>query len=34
LAHVPENYRMPLILRYYGELGYDEIAQELGLEKN
>jgi RNA polymerase sigma-70 factor (ECF subfamily) len=34
IARLPENYRMPLILRYYGELSYEEIAQELGLEKN
>jgi RNA polymerase sigma-70 factor (ECF subfamily) len=29
-----ENYRVPLVLRYYGELSYDEIAEELGLERN
>jgi RNA polymerase sigma-70 factor, ECF subfamily len=29
-----ENYRVPLVLRYYGELSYDEIAHELGLERN
>jgi len=34
IARLPENYRVPLILRYYGELSYDEIAQELGLERN
>ena len=34
IAHLPENYRLPLVLRYYGELNYDEIAQELGLERN
>ena len=34
IARLPENYRVPLVLRYYGELSYDEIAQELGLEKN
>ena len=34
IARLPENYRLPLVLRYYGELSYDEIAQELGLEKN
>src|SRR5690242_21251586 len=34
IAHLPENYRVPLILRYYSELSYDEIAQQLGLEKN
>jgi RNA polymerase sigma-70 factor, ECF subfamily len=34
IARLPENYRVPLILRYYGELSYDEIAQEMGLERN
>jgi RNA polymerase sigma-70 factor, ECF subfamily len=34
IARLPENYRVPLVLRYYGELSYDEIAQQLGLEKN
>jgi RNA polymerase sigma-70 factor, ECF subfamily len=34
IARLPENFRVPLVLRYYGELSYDEIAQELGLEKN
>src|SRR5690242_8559421 len=34
IAHLPDNYRVPLILRYYSELSYDEIAQQLGLEKN
>jgi RNA polymerase sigma-70 factor (ECF subfamily) len=34
IARLPENYRLPLILRYYGELSYKEIAQQLGLEKN
>ena len=34
ITRLPENYRVPLILRYYGELSYDEIAQELGLERN
>jgi RNA polymerase sigma-70 factor, ECF subfamily len=34
IARLPENYRLPLVLRYYGELSYDEIAQELGLERN
>ena len=29
IARLPENYRVPLILRYYGELTYDEIAQQL-----
>jgi RNA polymerase sigma-70 factor (ECF subfamily) len=34
IARLPENYRMPLVLRYYSELSYDEIAQELSLERN
>ena len=34
IARLPENYRMPLVLRYYGELSYDEIGQELGVERN
>ena len=34
IARLPQNYRMPLVLRYYSELSYDEIAQQLGLERN
>jgi len=34
IARMPVNYRVPLILRYYSELSYDEIAQQLGLQKN
>ena len=34
IARLPENYRMPQVLRYYGELSYDEIAQQLGLQRN
>ena len=34
IARLPENYRLPLVLRYYSDLSYDEIAQELGLERN
>jgi len=34
IARLPENYRMPLFLRYYGELSYDEIAQQLGLKRD
>jgi RNA polymerase sigma-70 factor (ECF subfamily) len=34
IARLPENYRLPLVLRYYSELSYDEIAQQLGLERN
>jgi RNA polymerase sigma-70 factor (ECF subfamily) len=34
IARLPENYRVPLVLRYYSELTYDEIGQQLGLQKN
>jgi RNA polymerase sigma-70 factor (ECF subfamily) len=34
ITRLPENYRVPLVLRYYGELSYDEIAHSLGVEKN
>lgn len=34
VARLPENYRVPLVLRYYGELSYDEIGQQLGLPRN
>ena len=34
IARLPENFRVPLVLRYYGELSYDEIAQELSVERN
>ena len=33
LASLPEHYRQPLLLRYWGELGYHEIAQNLGLTR-
>ncbi len=31
---LPENYRLPLVLKYYGDLSYDEIAEELGTTRN
>jgi len=31
---LPENYRLPLVLKYYGDLSYDEIAEQLGTTKN
>jgi RNA polymerase sigma-70 factor (ECF subfamily) len=34
IARLPEIYRVPLVLRYYGDLSYDEIAQEMDLERN
>jgi RNA polymerase sigma-70 factor (ECF subfamily) len=30
LDALPDNYRLPLVLKYYGDLSYDEIAQHLG----
>jgi RNA polymerase sigma-70 factor (ECF subfamily) len=34
LLRLPERYRVVLALRYYGELGYDEIAGQLGVTRN
>jgi RNA polymerase sigma-70 factor, ECF subfamily len=34
ITRLPENYRVPLVLRYYSELSYEEIAQQLGLGRN
>jgi len=31
---LPENYRLPLVLKYYGDLSYDEIAEQIGTTKN
>jgi len=31
---LPENYRFPLVLRYYSDLSYEEIAGQLGLHRN
>jgi len=33
LARLPEKFRVPLALRYYGEFSYDEIAQQLQLSR-
>jgi RNA polymerase sigma-70 factor, ECF subfamily len=33
LAELPEHYRQPLMQRYWGELGYGEIAKNLGLTR-
>jgi RNA polymerase sigma-70 factor (ECF subfamily) len=33
VADLPESYRVPLILRYYEELTYDEIAAALHLTR-
>lgn len=34
LSELPEKYRVPLVLAYYNELSYDEIAATLGLGRN
>jgi RNA polymerase sigma-70 factor (ECF subfamily) len=34
IERLPVNYRVPLVLRYYSELSYDEIAQQLDLQRN
>lgn len=34
IRRLPKNYRVPLVLRYYGELSYDEIAQQLSLKRD
>jgi RNA polymerase sigma-70 factor (ECF subfamily) len=34
IASLPDNYRLPLTLRYYSELSYDEIAEQLDLQRN
>lgn len=34
VASLPDNYRLPLTLRYYSELSYEEIAQQLDLDRN
>jgi RNA polymerase sigma-70 factor (ECF subfamily) len=34
IDNLPENYRLPLVLKYYGDLSYDEIAVELGTTRN
>jgi len=31
---LPENYRLPLVLKYYGDLSYDEIAEQMGTTRN
>ncbi|MGH9345140.1 MAG: RNA polymerase sigma factor [Terriglobia bacterium] len=33
IARLPERYRAPVELRYYRDLNYEEIAQELGLSR-
>lgn len=33
IARLPDRYRAPLVLRYYHELSYEEIAQQLKLTR-
>jgi RNA polymerase sigma-70 factor (ECF subfamily) len=33
ITRLPERYRVPLVLRYYNELSYDEIAARLGVSR-
>jgi RNA polymerase sigma-70 factor (ECF subfamily) len=33
ITRLPERYRVPLVLRYYNELSYGEIAARLGLSR-
>jgi len=34
IAALPEKYRLPIVLAYYGEQSYDEIAATLGISRN
>ena len=34
LGSLPEQYRIPLVMRYEGELSYDQIAATMGLKRN
>jgi RNA polymerase sigma-70 factor (ECF subfamily) len=34
LSALQERFRLPLVLAYYNELSYDEIAEVLGLKRN
>lgn len=34
LSQLPEKYRVPLVLAYYNEMSYDEIAATLGVGRN
>lgn len=34
LDRLPDRYRVPLVLRYFLDLGYDEIAENLGVGRN
>jgi RNA polymerase sigma-70 factor (ECF subfamily) len=34
IAALPEKYRVPIVLAYYNESSYDEIAHTLGVDRN
>ena len=34
IAALPDKYRVPIVLAYYDELSYDEIAASLGISRN
>lgn len=34
LADMPDKYRVPLVLAYFSEFSYDQIAAELGVSRN
>jgi RNA polymerase sigma-70 factor (ECF subfamily) len=34
IARLADRYRTVLVMRYYGEMSYDEIAAQLGLQRN
>jgi RNA polymerase sigma-70 factor (ECF subfamily) len=34
LAALPEKYRLPIVLAYYNDASYDEIAEALGISRN
>ena len=33
VGKLPERYRLPLVLAYYGDASYDEVAAELGITR-
>ena len=34
VADLPDKYRVPVVLAYFNELGYSEIARLLGIERS
>lgn len=34
IDELPENYRVPLVLKYYSDLSYDEIAEHLAISRD